>query len=148
MKEEIAAIENMCRLVPFHEKCIISMGEELAFEEQVYYADSSVFKVFPLRFLHGSPAGALVARNQIVISESIALKYFGTSDVVGESLKINNFDPFEIRGVTRDLPENVHHKLHMLISWSTFGPEMMESDQFKGFGELLATICLSLHFTG
>lgn len=126
MKEEIAAIENMTRLVPFQEKCIIQNGEQLGFEEQVYYADSTVFKVFPLNFLHGSPEDALVAENQVVISESLALKYFGRSNVVGESLEINRAGEFEIRGVTRDLPENIHHKLHMLISWKTFRPDMQE----------------------
>ncbi len=126
MKEEIAAIENMTRLVPFQEKCIISRGEQVSFEEQVYYADSTVFKVFPLQFLYGTPAEALVAENQVVISESIALKYFGKSNVVGETLKINNGNEFEIRGVTLDLPENTHHRMHILISWNTFGPEMQE----------------------
>jgi len=126
MKEEIAAIENMCRLVPFQEKCIITRGEQVSFEEQVYYADSTVFEVFPLHFLFGTPKDALVAANQVVISESIARKYFGKSDVLGESLKINNGQVFEIRGVTRDLPENVHHRMHMLISWDTFRPDMQE----------------------
>ena len=79
MKDEIAAIENMCRLVPFQEKCIITRGEQVSFEEQVYYADSTVFEVFPLQFLYGTPADALVAENQVVISESIARKYFGKS---------------------------------------------------------------------
>lgn len=126
MKEEIAAIENMTRLVHFQEKCIITRGEQVSFEEQVYYADSTVFEVFPLRFLYGTPKDALVAANQVVISESIALKYFGKRDVLGESLKIDNGADFEIRGVTRDLPENVHHRMHMLISWATFRPEMQE----------------------
>ncbi len=126
MKDEIAAIENMCRLVPFQEKCIITRGEQVSFEEQVYYADSTVFEVFPLQFLYGTPKDALVAANQVVISESIALKYFGKRDVVGETLKINKGSDFEIRGVTRDLPENVHHRMHMLISWATFNPAMQE----------------------
>ena len=83
MKEEIAAIENMCRLVPFQEKCIITRGEQISYEEQVYYADSTVFEVFPLHFLYGTPKDALVAANQVVISESIAQKYFGKSNVLG-----------------------------------------------------------------
>jgi len=124
MKDDIPAIENVCRLIPFQEKCIITRGEQVSFEEQVYYADSTVFKVFPMRFLFGTPAEALVAANQVVISESIAKKYFGKSDVIGQTLKINNGNEFEIRGVTVDLPKNVHHRMHILVSWNTFGPEM------------------------
>ncbi len=50
LKDEIPAIENMTRLFPFQEKCIITKDETVFFEEQVYYADSTVFKVFPLMF--------------------------------------------------------------------------------------------------
>lgn len=123
MKDDIPAVENMTRLVPFQKKCIISKGESVFFEEQVYYADSTVFQVFPLHFLHGTPANALVSDGQMVISESIAKKYFGRSDVLGESLKINNNTDFVITGVCKDLPDNVHHKMHLLISWKSFSPE-------------------------
>ncbi len=126
MKDEIPAVENMTRLVPFQEKCIITKDESVFFEEQVYYADSTVFQVFPLQFLHGTPADALVGDKRVVISEQIAVKYFGRSDVLGQTLKINNSREFEITGVTKDLPDNIHHKMHILISWSTFNPEMQE----------------------
>ena len=126
MKDEIPAVENMTRLVPFGEKCIVTKDEAVFFEEQVYYADSTVFKVFPLKFLSGSPEEALVADGQVVISESIALKYFGKSDVLGQTLQINNGKEFEITGVTRDLPENIHHKMHILISMNSRSPQALE----------------------
>jgi putative ABC transport system permease protein len=126
LKDEIPAIENMTRLFPSHEQCIITKDETVFFEEQVYYADSTVFKVFPLKFLSGSPEEALVSDGQVVISESIALKYFGKTDVVGQSLKINNAKEFVITGVTRDLPENTHHKMHILISLNSFESQRLE----------------------
>jgi putative ABC transport system permease protein len=124
MKADIPAVENMTRLVPFQEKCIVTQGESVFFEEQVYYADSTVFQVFPLHFLYGTPANALIADGQLVISESMARKYFGKTDVIGESLKLNNAKDFVITGVCKDLPDNVHHKMHLLISWKSFGPEI------------------------
>lgn len=126
MKEEIPAIENMARLIPFQEKAIITVDETIFFEEQVYHADSTLFKVFPMMFLYGSPGQALVADGKVVISESIALKYFGKSDVVGQSLNINNNKDFVITGVTRDLPDNTHHKLHILISMNSIQPQRLE----------------------
>ncbi|MCP4310226.1 MAG: hypothetical protein GY790_03100 [Bacteroidetes bacterium] len=131
MKEEMAPVENMTRLFLNEEKCIITRGENVFFEEQVYYADSTVFKVFPLHFLYGTPADALVAGNRVVISENIARKYFGRADVVGEILKINNDSEFEVSGVTRDLPANIHHRMHILISMSTFDPMMQQRIESK-----------------
>jgi putative ABC transport system permease protein len=127
MKEEIPAIRQMTRLVPFREKCIVNAHEQVFFEEQVYYADSTVFEVFPLNFLQGSPEHNLADGGQVVISESIARKYFGSTDVLGQPLKLNNSMDFQITGVTEDLPENVHHKMHILISMKSLIPELQQN---------------------
>jgi putative ABC transport system permease protein len=116
MKEEIPAIVQMARLITFQEKCIITGGEQVFFENHVYYADSTIFDLFPLQFLYGTPEDALLTEGQMVISESIAKKYFGSTDALGKQLKINDDKTFLVTGITRDLPDNVHHKMHMLIS--------------------------------
>ena len=126
MKEEIPAIEQMTRLFPFEEKCIIQADEQVFFEEQVYYADSTVFEVFPLQFLYGTPREALVTAGQVVIAESIAKKYFGTSDAIGKQLTLNNEKTLEVTGVTKDLPDNVHHKMHLLLSMKSLNPAVLE----------------------
>ena len=126
MKEEMPAIEQMTRLFPFEEKCIIQADEQVYFEEQVYFADSTVFEVFPLTFLYGTPRKALITKGQVVISESIARKYFGTPDALGKQLILNGKNPLEVTGVTRDLPANVHHKMHILLSMKSIGPDVLE----------------------
>jgi len=136
MKEEIPAIVQVTRLFPFEEKCIIQAGKQVFFEEQVYYADSTVFEVFPLQFLYGTPSEALVTAGQVVIAESIALKYFGTSDATGKQLTLNNEKTLEVTGVTKDLPENVHHKMHILLSMKSLNPailELMESGESENY---------------
>ncbi len=126
MKEEIPAIIQMVRLFPFEEKCIIQANDQVYFEEQVNYADSTVFEVFPLEFLHGTPHESLQTDGQVVIAESIARKYFGTTDAIGKELTLNNQKKLEVTGVTRDLPDNVHHKLHILLSMKSGNPEVLK----------------------
>jgi len=126
MMEEIPAIVQMARLVSFEEKCIITAGEQIFFEEQVYYTDSTIFDLFPLQFISGTPKNALLTRGQVVISRRIAEKYFGSTDVIGKQLKINNDQVLEITGVTRDLPDNVHHKMHVLISMHSLPAPRLE----------------------
>lgn len=126
MKEEIPAIEQVTRLFPFEEKCIIKVDKQIYFEEQVYYADSTVFDLFPLQFLYGTPHEALVTDGQVVIAESIAKKYFGTTDAIGKQLTLNNQKKLEVTGVTRDLPDNVHHKMHILLSMNSLNPAVLE----------------------
>lgn len=126
MKEEIPAIVQMARLVSVEENYILTAGDQTFFEDQVYYADSTVFELFPLQFITGTPKHALIANNQVVISESIAKKYYGSCDILGQQLRINNNMVYEITGVTRDLPENVHHKLHILLSIDSQPAPLME----------------------
>jgi putative ABC transport system permease protein len=126
MKEEIPAVVQMTRLVAFEEKCIITAGEQHFFEDHVYFADTTVFDVFPLTFLHGTPKDALLNGGQVVISESLAMKYFGTANALGRQLRVNHDRALEITGITHDLPGNVHHKLHMLLSMKSLRPQVLE----------------------
>ncbi|MCK5693335.1 MAG: ABC transporter permease, partial [Bacteroidales bacterium] len=74
MKEEIPAIVQMTRLIAIEEKCIVTAEDQVFFEDHVYFADSTVFQLFPLQFLHGTPQNALLTKGQTIISESIAQK--------------------------------------------------------------------------
>jgi len=125
MKEEIPAIMQMTRLVANEEKCIVTADEQVFFEDHVYFADSTVFQLFPLQFLYGTPQNALLTKGQTIISESIAIKYFGTTNALGKQLKINNNLTFEVTGITRDLPENVHHKMHIILSMKSLSPQVL-----------------------
>lgn len=136
MKEEIPAIEQMTRLVAFEEKCIVTAGEQNFFEDHVYFADTTVFDVFPLNFLYGTPKDALLNEGQVIISESQAIKYFGTANALGRQLRVNHDRIFDITGITRDLPGNVHHKLHMLLSMKSLRPQILEvldSDESENY---------------
>ena len=126
MKEEIPAIVQMTRLIAIEEKCIVTAEDQVFFEDHVYFADSTVFQLFPLQFLHGTPQNALLTKGQTIISESIAQKYFGSTDALGKEIKINNDLILEVTGVTRDLPENVHHKMHMLVSMKSLQGPVLE----------------------
>jgi putative ABC transport system permease protein len=85
-------------------------------EDSVYYADSTIFAVFSHSFLQGDPFKALVEPNTIVISSSMANKYFGKSDVLGETIKTNDNQLYTVKGVFRDIPWNTHMRYNGLIS--------------------------------
>jgi putative ABC transport system permease protein len=50
-----------------------------------YKADQSVFSIFDFHFIEGTSKGALQNPGSIVITETIAKKYFGTSTAVGRT---------------------------------------------------------------
>lgn len=88
---------------------IVSRGDQ-HFSESLQPGDPTFLEIFGFELLHGSPAGALDAPFTIVLTAAKAEKYFGRTDVVGESLQIQSFSgenhAFEITGVLKDLPYN------------------------------------------
>jgi putative ABC transport system permease protein len=106
-KNEIQEIEQTTR-VRWYGSFLVKKGNENIREGNVAWADSTLFDVFTLPMISGNPRTALTEPNSIVITESVAKKYFDKTDVVGETLTINNTQSRKITGVIKDLPSNMH----------------------------------------
>ncbi len=105
-------------------------GEDTFKEDSIMLADSTVFNVFTIPFVSGDPNTALTAPFSMVISRSLAHKYFGSWDVVGESMKDLQGTTFNITGVFEDLPDNVHLRYNGLISTATI-EDQIGSERFN-----------------
>ncbi len=96
---------------------------QIWFEDKVYdedyffWADPSIFDVFTIPLLVGDPASALTDPEAVIISESIALKYFGSvSEAVGKSFRRNNTEPWTVTGVFENIPRTSHFKPDFIAS--------------------------------
>jgi putative ABC transport system permease protein len=97
----------------------VKKGNEDIQEDNITYADPTVFDVFTLPMVQGSPATALTEPNSIVITESTAKKYFNSVDVVGKTMLFNAVDNYKITGVIRDIPRQSHFRFDFFISMPT-----------------------------
>lgn len=111
-------VETMVRLRP-RGGYTIRLGDQYIKEEGFVFADPSMFEVFTIPFLHGDQAEALTRPNTMAISEEIALKYFGTTDAVGETITLLDTFDLEVTGVYENMPETSHFKFNFLISMPT-----------------------------
>ena len=102
----------------------------LRFEEDgIFAADTSFFDIFSFEMITGNPKEALKNVGGMVITASMAKKYFGDEDPLGQQLLINfgtDF-PLTVTGVIKDIPDNSHLKFDFLISYLTTRPYMPES---------------------
>jgi putative ABC transport system permease protein len=88
--------------------------------ETIVAADSNVFRVFNFSFIEGDPQTALLEPMSLVISKSVAEKYFKRTDVVGESLRLpDDSILFKITGVMENPPSNTHLRFNMIFSFET-----------------------------
>ncbi len=89
--------------------CIIKKGTE-NFREGIQLGDESLLSMYGFRLSQGNAKTAFNNPNSAVIKEEKALKFFGKTDVVGETLSIKNFEgnyqEFTVTGVLEKMPEN------------------------------------------
>ena len=90
-------------------------------EERVFWVDQDFFDVFTVSFIKGDRKTALAGPNTIVLTRSMALKYFGDEDPVGKSLNADRRRDYLITGVVEDTPRNSHFHYDFLASLSTYG---------------------------
>ena len=87
-------------------------------EEQIFAADSTFFSVFSFPFISGNPTSALNEPNSIVLSTSLAKKYFGNEDPMGKLLTLYG-RTIKVTGVYQDIPGNSHLKFDGLLSFKS-----------------------------
>ena len=127
MKNEFPEVEEYVRFYHYRSDILISYQdqEKKFYESNFYWADASVLDIFSFPLLQGDPQSALTDPNSVIISESMARKYFAAEDAVGKSLTYANqgtvFE-LQITGVMRDVPSNSHFHPEFIGSMSTFKP--------------------------
>lgn len=127
LKQDYPQVEQFVRLHPQGTWQVKRPESAVAIREQnVLFADSTVFDVFTLPLLSGNPKKALSQANTIVISETAARRHFGNADPVGKTLSLDNRLTFTITGVMRDLPSNSHFKADFLVTMLSDGSPVGE----------------------
>ncbi|MEM7548501.1 MAG: ABC transporter permease [Bacteroidota bacterium] len=107
---------------------ILLLNNEPVAESGFMFADSSFFDAFHYEMLHGNPATALNGTNKIVLTESMANKYFPEQNALGKTLEVGTEKiPYEVTGVIRDYPYNSQMRFDFLASFSSLGRNQEET---------------------
>lgn len=114
-------------------KTMFKNGDQRIYENKIFFADSNVFRVFTHKFIEGNPQTALVAPNSLVLTQSMAIKYFGNSGgYVGKTLQTASGNIYKVTAVIKDVPKNSHLLFNALISRSSLPANF--ADNWGGFG--------------
>jgi putative ABC transport system permease protein len=134
--KDIPEIEHAVRIDP-GDNLMMFGGKK--FLEIGIIADQSLFDVFDFKVLHGDRPSLLKEPFSVVLSESLAKKYFGDADPVGQSMTVFRFDrdgngaEYKVTGIVEDSPENSHIQFDFIISIKTaetVNPGMLQADAF------------------
>ena len=121
LKNEFGAIDNFVRVTGENE-VLIAVDEDYFYEKDIMKADSSFFEVFDFELLEGDRATCLSEPNTMVISKSLAEKWFPKTSAMGKSVKTDGEDTKIITGVMANPKINSSIRAQGLISYGTNTP--------------------------
>jgi putative ABC transport system permease protein len=104
IEANIAEAEAVARTIT--SEYLINMGAD-RFYQVISFADPALLEIFDFEYLHGD-SSALDDPSSLLITESVAIKYFGKTDAVGEVVTLDNEFDFYVSAVIADLPLNTH----------------------------------------
>jgi putative ABC transport system permease protein len=133
LKKDYPQVEQYTRIYNSSGYKLIKKGDSYIKEPNVANVDSTFFDVFTFPAIAGDTRTALNDPNTVIVTESTAKKYFGTTDVIGKTVETpvgnNKNDVYKITAVIKDMPKNAHFNYDFLFS--------MKNANYK-FGQLLS----------
>ncbi|GAB3505472.1 ABC transporter permease [Spirosoma knui] len=104
---------------------VVKRGDRMFVEEGILLTDPSFFDTFSYKLAIGDPKTALNDPFSLVLTESMAKRYFGSENPIGQNLVMMLHDttgkgvPYRITGVMPDAPKNAHFTFSCLVSFET-----------------------------
>ena len=123
LKKGSNEVIEFTRIVDLKREMVI-VGENQFFENDFFYADPGIFKMFDFELLAGDPYACLNEKDAIVISQTLAEKYFGTIEAVGQTIYFGgNRKPLRVTGVLENIRPNSHFVPAAFISYQQLPQE-------------------------
>lgn len=119
IREKCPEVEMATNVRGFRGENLIEVGDKKFNEKGLGIADEYFFRFFSFPLVSGNMETVLNEPFTIAISENTVKKYFGDSAALGRNVKIFD-DQFTITGIYKDMPNQSHFHLDVLMSFSTY----------------------------
>lgn len=130
LEDNYSQVEKTARAYPVS-SVLVQKDQRRAYEDRVFYTESSLFEVLTIPFLQGSPETSLSNTNSVILSARTAKKYFGDENPIGKRITVD--DPalsriynkklttdYLVTGVVANPPSNTHFKYDIFLPLSQF----------------------------
>jgi putative ABC transport system permease protein len=126
LANQVAGVKNVIRIYP--QSAFISADKQTKYRENLFcFADSLFFDTFSFEPIAGSLSDALNSPFSVVLTEKMANKYFGTTDIIGKEIQFEDETKsyvYNITGVIKNVPQNSHLTFNFIASFSTLEKTM------------------------
>ncbi|HXB34774.1 MAG TPA: ABC transporter permease [Puia sp.] len=117
MKARFPEVESFARLADVSH-FLFTAGDKSFTGLRGDFVDPDFLRIFSFPLVGGGRGRPLGSVYSIVLTEKLARKLFGTTDVVGKTVRIDSTDNFTVTGVLKDLPSNTEFDFEYLLPWT------------------------------
>ncbi|MBD0255825.1 MAG: ABC transporter permease, partial [Cytophagales bacterium] len=106
LKAQMSQVKNTVRVMSATH--LLEVSSRKFEENRIFYVDASFLEMFSFPLRQGDPRTALQRPDGILMTETMARKYFGQAEALGRTLRKDNGDPVTVTGILADVPGNSH----------------------------------------
>ena len=128
LQNEFPDIQKVTRLLPIGHASM-RYEEKIFDENDVYFADNNLFNVFDVPLLKGNPQTALSDPFSIILTETIAKKYFGDDDPINKVIRMDNHYNLKVTGIFKSFPDAAHLHPQVMLSFNTLKDSAIYGEQ-------------------
>lgn len=103
-------VEKFVRVNDFYDNVLLK-GKNKIYTDAFAAVGPDFFEIFDFSFISGNPSTAVSKPHSIVITKELAIKLFGHTGVMGETILRSNFETHTITGIIENLPSNTHFNI-------------------------------------
>ena len=134
MRADFPELEQVSQVL-YNKEAMIKINNQRFKEKDFVVADEHLPQIFDFQWIAGDPKTALKEPNAIVLTESIAKKYYGNADPVGHVINVENQYDAKVTGVIKDIPSNRSLPIQILMSFETIRKSRLdEMNNFWNIG--------------
>lgn len=97
---------------------VVGYKDRIFEENKFLYADSSIFNIFTFPLIAGDPGTALNSPDNIVLTQSMARKYFGDEVPLGKFMRLDGENDLMVTGIAKDTPHQSQIQFDFLVSFN------------------------------
>jgi len=106
IRNDLHDVEAMARTVRWEYLVSLDDGAD-SYYQSIRFADPELLEIFDFEYLYGD-ASALSDPSGVVLVESVANKFFGTTDVLGRVVSLDHKHDLHVTAVIADIPADSH----------------------------------------
>jgi putative ABC transport system permease protein len=130
----VPEVEAVAQLSSPGAETIVERNELKIYEPGFVYATPSFFELFDFPLVSGDGVQSLKEPYNVLLSESMAAKYFPQEDPLGKMLRVNNEQNYHVTGIFKDIPDHSHIRFDFVASRESQFASGLERDDWRSGG--------------